>query len=456
LGNGYLRNENMAVEMQKDILGGITSYNKFMTKDSGVYNVKDYQNDDLTYVLGNGTQDDTTGINKAILACPNYGTVYFPPTNGSFYNVTQLTIGPNKTGIHLVGAGLYESHIKFTGLVGFSCGSEMCCFSDMKVQGSATSILAMTGTIMFKDTRNLTSADFDLNLSRCYIMEVECAIVSSGRGVLVDNCAFYHIYYTAIKADFPPKFIAGPYDIHSAGGGFRGFIVRNSRFHYTECWIITNEGTNYLNLMGVLITGNQIEGPTCYIKGYVRDLEFSGNVHYQGGVGKDKLVHRALFDFIGGCDNVNIDINFRGKNPLWEIQVGAVQVPPVADAPQTDWCRRLIYTPASSPIINIRVTGVISDVYYDIFDFNGGGRNIYLDIVADHIAIAAKASYGYVNFRAGNYYGLMLSGVIESPEDLAVERAATVFRAVRSAAVVKFYYLDFQINGLYKWYDGLN
>jgi len=62
-----------------------------------------------------------------------------------------------------------------------------------------------------------------------------------------------------------------------------------------------------MNLSGVLITGNQLEGSTTYIEGYVRNCEITNNIHYHIGNVREALI------ILHGCDNVNIELNVSGK-----------------------------------------------------------------------------------------------------------------------------------------------
>ena len=52
-------------------------------------------------------------------------------------------------------------------------------------------------------------------------------------------------------------------------------LFRDNRVYYSPCEILNNVGENKMNLSGVLITGNQLEGSTTYIEGYVRNRKIT-------------------------------------------------------------------------------------------------------------------------------------------------------------------------------------
>ena len=394
-------------------------------------NVKDFG------AKGDGVTDDTLAIQTCINQVGLYSGIYFPPNsyvNGiaTFYKVTTLNIPDLKHGLRFLGAGQLHSTIKFSGTVGISVGSEMTSFKSICLIGAGIGTGATyTNTIMFKDTRPNTRADFDIKLSETYIQNVETAISTQGRGVVVDNCDFYAIRSQIMNVDFPllATFEAGTEDTQTYASGFRGFIFRNNRSHYCTCWIINNVGANSHNLSGVLITDNQLEGSTGYINGYVRHAIIKNNLHIECGNIRD-----ALF-VLDGCENVDIDVNISGKSLA--VEGGTV--------PQ--FCNRLLLCTGAYKNLNVKAN--IEDVKYEVLDFEAGGKNLVVDINCSNIC-AQGIGYGMLKLN-GNYTydGLTVRGTISSPNP--------TFIAVKSSAtLVQNYSVNLDITGTFLSYDNLD
>jgi len=147
-----------------------------------------------------------------------------------------------------------------------------------------------------------------------------------------------------------------------------------------------------MNISGIFIQGNQLEGSTGYIEGYAKNAVISNNPHYECG-----NVRLALF-MLTGCDNVTIDLNISG-------QLIAADVPVM-------YCNEIINSTGACN--GLTVTGNITDVYKDAFWFGDGGNNIDIRVNADRIGLAGTG-YSFINLNGGVFDGLTVKGSITSP-----------------------------------------
>ena len=376
---------------------------------------------------GDGITNDTTAIQNCINRAASTGVIFFPAT-GSFYNVTSLTIPENKNNLKLLGTGMVNSYICFSSPIGISIQAEGVHIDSLKIKGAG---IYASDSYIFKDERPNNRADFDITVRNCFILDVETVVFCRGRGVIIEFCAFYRIHYQIIKASFPllEGFQPGPEDIQTYKSGFRGFIFRDNRVHYSPCEILNNVGTNKMNLSGVLITGNQLEGSTTYIEGYVRNCEISGNIHYQIG-----NVRQALI-ILHGCDNVNIDLNVSGKK--------------VSNEGIDSYANKIVQ--CTGKYNNLTIKANIQDVYKDVFYFNAGGKNLDIQVNASNICKADTSCYSLLKLdnAASVYDGVNIRGTINSP--------GSNFTAVkRCGNLVKNHNVNLDIIGDFLSYNNLD
>lgn len=377
---------------------------------------------------GDGVTNDTTAIQNCINQSASNGAVIFFPATEFFYNVISLTIPKDKNNLKLLGTGMVNSYICFSSLIGISIQAEGIHVDSLKIKGAG---LCTSDSYIFKDERPNNRADFDITIRNCYILDVETVVFCRGRGVIIEFCAFYRIRYQIIKADFPllEGFQPGPENTQNYKSGFRGFIFRNNRVHYSPCEILNNVGANKMNLSGVLITGNQLEGSTTYIEGYVRNCEISSNIHYHMG-----NVREALIIF-HGCDNVNIELNVSGKR--------------VSNEGIDSYSNKIMQ--CMGKYNNLTIKANIQDVYRDVFYFNGGGKNLDIQVNASNICKADASSYSLVKLdnEESVYEGVNVRGTIKSP--------SAKFTAVkRNGNIVKNHNVNLDIIGEFLSYDNLD
>lgn len=377
---------------------------------------------------GDGITDDTHAIQEAINSTSAYGVVFFPSTP-AYYKVTSLTIPNGKHLMKLMGAGKFHSRVVFSLPVAVSVQSENFTAEHLHITGAG---INTAESVIFKDERPNNRADFDLNIIGCYIQSTETVVQTKGRGCVIDgNNIFYEIRYQIIKADYPSidVFEPGHEDVHKYSTGYRGFIFRNNRVHYSPCMILNNTGANKENLNGVLITGNQLEGSTGYIEGYVKNGEVSGNIHYQCD-----NVREALF-MLHGCENLKIDVNVSGMK-LTE------------DGFQKKLNKLLRCTGFYK---NLTVRANVQDVLKHVFEFTAGGTNLDIQVNANDICTTEPSVYNLVKLDgAVTYNGVKIKGTVNSP--------GVGFTAVNRywGATVRKYNIDFDIIGDFDLYHNLN
>jgi len=357
---------------------------------------------------GDGSTDDTKAIQNCINKAPSTGVIFFPST-GSFYNVTNITIPKEKNNLKLLGTGMVHSYICFSSPIGISIQAEGVHIDSLRIKGAG---IYTSNSYIFKDERLNNRADFDITIRNCFILEAETVVFCRGRGVIIEFCAFYAIRYQIIKANFPllKGFQPGPEDIQTYKSGFRGFIFRDNRVHYSPCEILNNVGENKMNLSGVLITGNQLEGSTGYIEGYVRNCEISNNIHYHSGNVREALI------ILHGCDNVNIELNVSGKKK--------------SNEGVDSYSNKIVQ--CTGKYNNLTIKANIQDVYKDVFYFNAGGENLDIQVNASNICIEETSQYSLVRLdnKEAVYDGINIRGTIRGagPNFIAVKRCDNLVR----------------------------
>ncbi|MCB2292495.1 BppU family phage baseplate upper protein [Clostridium algoriphilum] len=398
--------------------------------DYGIKKIREY--DLIVNVLdfgakGDGITNDTLAIQECINKASSTGVIFFPST-GSFYKVTSLTIPSGKANLKLLGTGMVHSFIKFSSKKAISVQCDGVHFDSLRLQGAG---IQVANTFLFKDERPSNMADFDITIRNCYISEVETVVETRGRGVIIEFSAFYAIRYQIIKADFPmlKVFVSSVENTQTYKSGFRGFIFRENRVHYSPCTILNNVGSNKMNLSGVLITGNQLEGSTTYIDGYVRNCIVSNNIHYHVGNVREALI------ILHGCDNVNIELNVSGKK--------------ICNEGIDSYSNKIVH--CTGKYNNLTIKANIQDVYKDVFYFNAGGDNLDIHVNASNICRADTKCYSLLRLdnKRAVYDGVNVRGIINSP--------ASNFTAIkRSGNIVKNHNINLDIIGDFLSYNNLD
>ena len=413
------------IALNKIELGIAMAYDPTSITSALIISVKDYG------AVGDGVTDDTEAVQAAIDSLTSTSTLFFPSTGIGFYKVSSLTIPSTVSDLSLVGAGIVQTYLKFTSLVCVSVQTNGIHFEGMRVEGPGIDV---DGTVLFQDNRTNNTEDFDISFNTCYLSESETVVSAKGHGISFDNCFFYDIRYRIMLADFPPLalYVPGSQNTQLYTSGMRGYVFRNCRVHYSPCVILENLGANALNLSGVIMTGNVFEGSVGYVNGYVRNMEFGNNVHYECG-----NVREALFMF-NGCDNVNISMQVTGKQGPYE--------------GTSEYCNRIIGSvPGSTKSCNnLSFNGNICDVFKDAFHFVAGGTNIDLHVVGKNLSQDGPGTFGLVLMEgAAPYDGIRISGVIASPHP--------TFTAIRRTGnLVQNYNIDLEITGDYSMLDNLD
>lgn len=368
----------------------------------------------MTYgAKGDGVTDDTAAIQSAITANANSQciVIFFPSTGNNSYKVTStINIPSTMSNVKLLGGGIVHSLISSSATKLFSLQTNGVCFDQLYIYSTVGigSGGTYTGTVMFSDDRYLNSTpdytdNLDITVRECYLSNVENVLNGWGHGIIFDDNCFYNIRCYIGNLGFPTSatFVSNGTNNDNIDTGFRGFIFRRNRIHFSPCVIINNVGTNAGNLTGVLISNNQLEGSCAYINGYMRHGLIQGNIHFQTGA-----VSTAMFQTFQ-CDNVVMDLNISGTT----VSEDLVQMYNNGIINATGACN------------DLTIRGNVRDIYSDVFYFNSGGRNINIDIIADNISLAGTSHY-LVNLNAGTFDGLVVKGSVTSPNSsfIAVRR----------------------------------
>jgi hypothetical protein len=313
--------------------------------------------------------------------------------NANSYSSETLTIpfGRDYGTIH--GEGKFSKPLIVDQLVSFNIRASGILFKNFRVNARSQS---EAGSIIFNDDRasaGIENADFDLFLEDCGVRDASTVINSYGRGVTIDNCSFEDCTKSLINADWPDPFTPGTEDVQTAVTGFRGFIIRDCRFHYSPLYILTNEGANRENLRGVLISGNYIDGATRYLKGPFKDVLVSGNEHIHAALDTLFLLYNGTHENVSIVDN-NISARTYGPNP--QSFVRFLQI--AGDA--------------SDITVKSAISG-FSD-YFIIMDGNIAGLNVDLSGVKESQALVD----GYVYLRSGSLTGFEVYGSQNSSEQV--------------------------------------
>ncbi|HEY8804305.1 MAG TPA: BppU family phage baseplate upper protein [Clostridium sp.] len=194
---------------------------------------------------GDGVTDDTAAIQAAINSVNTPiegGVIFFPSTEKPYMASSSIVIPNNRADLKFLGTGIVHSVIHSTALVVFSIKCNGFCVESMLVQGPG---INSVGSIMFSDDRYLnTTADntdnLDITLNNNYLCEIERVLVTRGHGVIMFGNCFYDIHNYIIDADFPASgtFVPNGTNNDLRQTGFRGFMFRNNRVHFSPCCIL--------------------------------------------------------------------------------------------------------------------------------------------------------------------------------------------------------------------------
>lgn len=240
--------------------------------------------------------DSTSRMQAALNALKSRQTLILP--SGTIYT-RNLKLPYGKLSITIAGQGLYTptTTIQFLNGAnnGFELAHEAYNFENIGFRGPNTT----SGSALFTCTRTDNLVDMDWTFSNCWFTNTTHIGKMLGRGLIIDNCIFGTCSGDLFILDYPSpeRVVPRPSGyIGTLEGGFRGFTVRNSRFHQTQGHLFNVTGNNSSNARGFTITGNQADGYTRIIRGHANDLVFSGNNWYCGWNSADA----CMFDLITG------------------------------------------------------------------------------------------------------------------------------------------------------------
>ncbi len=342
---------------------------------------------------GDGVTNDTGAIQAAINAVSGKknATVLFPPTPGSHYLVNTLEIHDNSHILRFLGLGYAK--ICYTGQVGFRVMSEMFTVDNMIIW-SINPTAESDGT-MFLDARTYKRLDFDIHLKNSTFAYASKLVVAWGRGVNIEMCNMNNITHQIIKINYHPReqIEEGPYDIQKYKTGYRGWVLRNNRFHYCTAVAFDNTADIEHVATGFLMTGNQIEGALGYFAGYCRDGVFTDNLNYHTYSNRE-----SLFRFTG-VDNVTIDVNISGMSN--EVHGYSKRFSRLAEF--------------LGPVNNLRISGNIQNVMKHVFTFYENATNVLIDVNVQDFVPQTNWNVSYVFFGPGPkaYKNVRINGSVE-------------------------------------------
>ncbi len=231
---------------------------------------------------GDDVTDDTDAFQNAFNYLTPASGIFVP--SGKYHVAGDLIIPEGPVSKHLssvTGDGMFETTIRLGKANGIGIAAQNIVFAHIGFLGAYAAIGSppMPTSYIFKDVRPDNTADFDLFINDCLFDRVRKVVFVRGRGVNIEHSMFApDVIECIIDADFPNPFDPGPCPrIQSLTTGFRGMIFKNNRVHHSTCFIVQNTGYNAENLIGVLISNNQLEGGARYFKGHAKNLTIIGN-----------------------------------------------------------------------------------------------------------------------------------------------------------------------------------
>lgn len=366
-----------------------------------VLNVKDFG------AKGDGITDDTKAIQAAINSMTNKQrtTLIFPPSNGNFYLVSELTIPNNTNVITLQGVG--DSRIEFTSKVGIHIKSEYIVFKNIAFINKTSRETGSTiGSILFNDEREYKRIDFDLKVIECDISFFQTIVKTWGRGVELLRTNFGAVSGVIIDLTVKEAYDIeeGNENIQKFKTGYRGYFVKDCRFHYCNQAVImkTTNDTKKV-VQGVQIMNNVIEGGIAYYNGYVRNAIFSNNSHYHS----DSPL-ASLFTF-NGFENVTIELNISGMTYGLEGYSKKIQ--------------RLIEVMDYGK--SLKLSGNLSSIEKNVVTFYKGARLIDINLNVDNIDGGVGYNSSLVSLGGSDTYdGFNISGnfVSVQPETIIINK----------------------------------
>lgn len=363
------------------------------SKQNLVKNVKDFG------IIGDET-DETTKLQNLINSLTTESVLYFPDPEKKYYLFSSITIPDHLHWVTLIGDSRDTTNIKFSNTIGFKIKAENVLFKKLRITGTG---FYDTGSVLFNDERTSNTADFDLKVYECLLEDSETVTKTKGRGVNITGCLFFSIRKHIIDADFPDEavFVGGSQTIQTYENGFRRFVFTNNQIHYCPCVILNNMGSNSMNLKGVQITNNVLEGSASYVKGDLADAIIKDNLHFDIGD-----VTNALFE-LNTVKNVYIDVNVNGRD-----------------------ANRLTGRSSFKSLIivkdkyeNLTIKGIVRNTTQHVCRFEKGGINLDIDLNATKIA--TEMGYNLISFYNDFVYeGVRISGIVESPNSdfIAINR----------------------------------
>lgn len=350
--------------------------------------------------VGDGITDDTVSIQNAIDSLTmQRQTILFPATNGGHYSVTSLTLKQAVTTYK----GEGDARIYFTDSIGLHVKEEYQIFDNLTIWHKGDS---HSNVRIFNDERTNFNLDFDIKLKDCYFGYADKVVCTWGRGVNFDNCSFNDItgqfIYLTVKAETDLKF--GQHDIQKYKTGYRGYTVNNSRFHYcNNAWIMETVNDFSKVVQGVTILNNQIEGGIGYFKGFVRNLLFKNNNHYQADSRKE-----ALFEF-DGFQDVTIDVKINGMQSNLDGYSKRIN--------------RLVQSLKGGD--NLKITGSLRGVKKHVITLYEGTSNLFIDLIVTDVVgensyvpsllhVVGSSTYDCINVKGSFFSNNSNTIVIDS------------------------------------------
>lgn len=247
--------------------------------------IKDYVTPQMYGAKGDGETDDTIAIQNAINSGQN---VFFP--DGTYLVSSQITIPVEFYKHTLFGNAKPTTHASIIKCTYFpSFVNEGAGFTIDGLAFTTDSIPVLSEGEKPEDKAYLYfvgSDDLDITIQNCYFKTNNCMIYAKGRNMYIMDNLFWDMNNAnyCICLDYP-DLADGESDTNVNGyknaySGFRGFIIKGNRCHYTRNWLLSTQNQNCQNLKGLVITDNYLEGAFCVI-GYLNNALVMNNRTFQ-------------------------------------------------------------------------------------------------------------------------------------------------------------------------------
>mgnify|MGYP000871304389 FL=1 len=242
----YMEQANKIATSEAFIATGSTEARTLADRAADVINVKDHG------AKGNGLDDDTFAIQKAINACPIGGVVNIPFGQ---YPITD-TLNINKA-ISIRGEAFGGAHscIRCKNITdkAFHITTANTYFDNFELTGTETQ-KPQYGFYFDPLANPQENVDVDCWFHGVFTRYMQTGIYCRGRGLNMFDCEFAGLGY-CIELDWPDEadFRDENYGFETWEQGFRGFILSNLRFH--SCvYGVKNAGINADKIKGLFLS----------------------------------------------------------------------------------------------------------------------------------------------------------------------------------------------------------